>query len=120
MLNRIEGLPDNVVAFSASGQVTGEDYENALMPALGAAHEQHDKIRLLFELGEEFEGYEGEAAWDDAKVGLKYFTAFDKAAVVSDNHRVVRAVKTFGFMMPGEIRLFANSDLEAAKSWVTE
>ena len=34
MIEIIRGLPENVVAVSVSGEVTGEDYKNVLIPAI--------------------------------------------------------------------------------------
>lgn len=118
MIEQIKGLPGNVVGFNATGEVTGEDYETVLVPALAEAQDEHGKIRMLLFLGPEFEGYKAAAMWDDAKVGLKHFTHFEKTAIVTDNERVVRSIKTFGFMVPGEIQLFNNAGMEEAKSWI--
>jgi len=30
------------------------------------------------------------------------------------------AMKTFGFVMPGQVRVFGNSELAAARQWVSE
>ena len=118
MIEAIQGLPGNVVGFSASGKVTGEDYESVLIPALAAGHEKHGKLRMLFYIGAEVEGFEAAAMWDDAKVGLKHFTHFEKVAIVSDDQRIIRSIKTFGFMMPGEIELFGTDKMEDAKTWI--
>ena len=48
MIEIISGLPDSVVAFSAEGQITGQDYEEVIIPAIDAAFERHEKIRLLY------------------------------------------------------------------------
>jgi hypothetical protein len=34
MMQRIEGMPENVIAVTAHGSVTGEDYEKVLIPAI--------------------------------------------------------------------------------------
>ena len=57
--------------------------------------------------------------WDDAKVGLKHLTHFEKIAVVTDDKWIVRMVKAFGFMMPGEVSLFSNEQLAEAKAWIS-
>ena len=118
MIEEIQGLPGNVVGFSASGKVTGEDYETVLIPALAAAHEEHGKLRMLFNIGAEVEGFEAAAMWDDTKVGLKHFTHFEKVAIVSDDQRIIRSIKTVGFMMPGAIELFGTDKMEDAKNWI--
>ena len=119
MLKPIEGLPDNVVGLSAAGKITGEDYETVLLPLLKEKLESHDKIAFLFQLGPDYEGYKAAAAWDDAKVGLKHFADFERIAIVTNDKKIIRTIKTFGFMMPGEVRLFSNAELEEAKAWIS-
>ena len=71
-------------------------------------------------LGPEFEGYEADAVWEDAKLGFKTFTKFERIAVVTDTTWMRRSVKAFGWMMPGQVRTFDVAELDAARTWVTE
>jgi len=113
-------MPDNVVAASAVGKVTGDDYETVLIPLVEQKLDVYDKLRLLYYLGPEFSGYEAEAMWDDAKIGFAHFTSWEKVAVVTDDEWIRRSVKAFGFMMPGEVKLFGTEQLGEAKGWVAE
>ena len=120
MIDRLTGLPDNVVGFSARGQVTAEDYEQHVVPAVEQALVRHDKVRLLYQLGGEFEGFDLGAMWEDAKVGLSHLAAWERIAVVTDVDWIRMATKAFGFAMPGEVRVFSNAELGAARNWLTE
>ena len=120
MIELLQDLPDNVLALEASSKVTGDDYEKVIIPAVEARFEQFDKIRFLYHLGPDFTGFDAEAMWDDAKVGLKHLTHFEKIAVVTDVDWITRATKTFGFMMPGEVKVFTNAQLAEAKTWVSQ
>ena len=84
MIRLLPEMPAHVVAASASGQVTGEDYETILVPAIEKALQKHEKIRLLYQLGPEFRKFTTTALWDDAKVGFHHLTDFDRVAVVTD------------------------------------
>jgi len=120
MIQSIPDLPDNVVAVTATGEITAADYENIIMPAVDLAHEKHGKIRMLYQVESDMCDYTAGAMWDDAKVGLKHFTHFEKIAVVTDNSLISGGVKTFAFLMPGEVRIFSHSELEEAKSWIVD
>jgi hypothetical protein len=120
MIERIIDLPDNVLGFTATGEVTAEDYQAVLVPAIEEKLSSTKKVRLLYVLGEGFEGYTGAAAWEDAKVGLKHLTRFDRVAVVSDVDWIKHSVKVFGFVMPCEVRVFENDELQKAREWVSE
>ena len=120
MIELMQDVPENVVALTAKGKVTGDDYENVIIPAIEARLKDYDKIRLLYQIGPEYTGYEAEAMWDDAKVGMKHLTHFEKIAVVTDDTWMIRATKAFGFMIPGEVRLFSNAELAEAKTWISQ
>jgi len=118
MIRVIEGLPDNVVAVSGVGEVSSDDYISTLDRAIDAALEKHDKIRLLYVLGDDFDRYSGGAMWQDTKVGLSHWTSFEKIAVVTDEDWIENGVKAFGWMIPGEVKTFDDDDLDEAKAWI--
>jgi len=120
MLTIISDLPEGVLGLSASGEVTAEDYRKVLIPALEAKLTKHQQVRLLYVIGKEFGSYTGGAAWEDAKVGMKHLTSFQRVAVVTDVEPIAGMVKAFGFALPGEVRVFPNGQLEAARGWVSE
>jgi len=118
MIKVIDGLPDNIVGVTFSGNVSGEDYENVFLPMIQAAVVKHDKIRVLYHLDESFESYNFKAMFDDAKIGFEYWSSFEKIAVVSNVTWIRNSVKAFSFLMPGEINLFSNAELEKARVWL--
>jgi hypothetical protein len=120
VLERIQNLSENVLGFSAKGKVTGADYESVLIPAVEQVLTRQKKIRLLYWLGEDFSGFEMKAMWDDAKVGLQHLTAWERVAMVTDLEWIGTAIKAFGFVMPGQIRVFSNSELAEARRWLSE
>ena len=82
MIELMPGLPDNVVGFTATGEVRSEDYRDVLDPAVRESLTRHEKIQLLYILGTEFTGYSGAALWDDAVVGTEEVCDFDRRAGV--------------------------------------
>ena len=67
MLEPLSDLPDSVLGFRASGELTAEDYRTVLEPAVAAALKTRDKLRLLYILGEDLDGLSAGAAWQDTK-----------------------------------------------------
>jgi hypothetical protein len=120
MIEIIHDLPDRVLGFRAKGQITADDYHLVLVPALEEKLKQIKRVRLLYVLGEGFDGYTGGAAWEDTKVGMRHLAAFDRIAVVTDVDWVRKVVKAFGFTIPGEVRVFGNGELDGARAWVSE
>lgn len=118
MIERLEGFPDNVVAFAGKGQVTKQDYERVLAPEVARAFKKHRKVNFYYELGPQFKGVEAGAAWEDLKEGIRHFGGWDKMAVVTDVEWLKRLVTGFGLMTPGEVRVFPNAEQTVARAWV--
>jgi len=50
-------------------------------------------------------------------VGLRYRSAWERLAVVTDKDWIRHGVAAFSWVIPGEIRVFELSELELAKVW---
>ncbi len=120
MIEEITDLPEGTLGFKISGDVTGDDYDNVLTPAIDKAIEEYDRIRLLAQVGPDFEGYSLDAIWDDTKLGLRHWNGFERVAVVTDVGWIQMGVKAMAFMMPCPVQLFAISELDDAKRWLSE
>jgi hypothetical protein len=120
MVEKIPDLPEHVLGFRAKGTVTANDYESVIVPAVEAMFSRQTRVRFLYHLGEDFSKFEAAAMWDDAKLGLKHLTGWERIALVSDVEWIRAAVRVFGIAMPGEIRVFHNRELAEATRWVSE
>ena len=120
MLTTIKGLPPNVLAIEAVDRVRAEDYTSVLVPALENILAKHSKARLLYVLGDSFDEFSIGAGWEDAKLGARHFTDFERVAVVTENEAIRAMVKAFGFAMPGEVRVYESDEFEDAKRWIAE
>jgi len=120
MIRLINGLADNAVGFEAVGEVRAGDYRSVLDPAIDAALEEHDRIRLLYVLGDDFDGYSGGAMWEDTKIGLSRWPKFERIALVTDHKGYEDGVKAFAWMVPCEIKVYAVADRDKAEAWVAE
>lgn len=120
MIETITGLPDHVLGFKAVGQVTGEDYETTIIPAVLAMSERLTHVRLLYQLGPELEGFDAKAMLDDALLGVSRYTAWERVAVVTDEVWIRMGVQALHFVMPGHFRLFHVAEAEKAKAWLSE
>ncbi len=120
MIEEIDGRPEGTLEFKIAGRVTGADYDKVLVPAIEAALEQHDRIRLLCQVGPGFEGYDLEAAWDDARLGLRHWSGFDRIAIVTNVAWISSMVRALGFALPCPIADFALDELKEARLWLGE
>ena len=120
MIEQISGLPANVLGFTATGMVTAEDYETVIIPAVEERFTRQKKVRLLYHIGEEAEGFEPGAMWDDTKLGMKHITGWERIAIVTDIEWVRLAIRVFAFGMPCEVRVFGNAEMARAVHWIGE
>jgi hypothetical protein len=120
MLKLINDLPENVLGVSASGKITGAEYEAILIPALDEKLKTNKKLRMLYQLGNDFTGFDLGAMYDDAKIGLKHMSVWDRIALVSDHEMINSFAKFFDHLMACELRIYKNDELDKAKEWVSE
>lgn len=120
MIRILRGMPPGVLGLEAVDDVEKEDYENVILPAVNQAIAAHGKVRLVYVLGPEFDDYEGEAVWEDLKLGASHPASFERIAVVTDARWAGQAVKIFSVLWPGQARAFPLSELESAKRWAAE
>jgi len=121
VIERIEDMPEGTMGFRFTGKITPADYEDVLIPGIKEMVDGGE-VRCLCELGEEFDGYEAAAMWEDFKTGAHYairdHSVWSRLAIVTDIDWIGHMVALFGWLSPGELKLFAASDGDAAKSWV--
>ncbi len=118
MIERLDGFPDDVLAFVCKGHVTKADYDSVLVPAVDKALTGPGKISLYYEIAADFTGFDPGAMWADTKVGLAHLTRWQKIAVVTDVDWIGHMVSMFGFMMPADVKVFARADAGKARDWI--
>jgi hypothetical protein len=116
MLERIES-PENVVAFRAVGKVEKADYEETLDPAVAEMIDSRDEIRFVYVLGDDFDGYSIAAGWEDTKLGIGHVSKWKRIAVVTNHDSIRHAVGLFGWMVPGDVKVFPLQEQSAAMEW---
>ena len=123
MVERIDGLPEGVLGFRLTGKLSRDEYHELMKPIL-AALERGEKLKLLVELPDDFAGLDLGALWEDMKaagsVGLKHRSAWQRFALVTDKDWVRHGVSAFGWVSPGELRVFEPGEREQAVAWVSE
>ena len=77
---------------------------------------------MLVLLDTDSAGLEPGALWENLKAGVQlgigHRSSWERVAVVTDLEWVRRATELFGWLSPGEIKVFPLNELEAAKAWV--
>jgi hypothetical protein len=121
MVESIAGVPTGVMGFRLTGKLTRDEYLSLLQPVYDAL-ERGEKLRLLIVLPEEFDGLDLGALREDLRaagsVALKHRDAWERMALVTDKDWVRHGVSAFGWLSPGELRVFDSGEEEQATAWV--
>ena len=121
MIELLKHMPAGTIGFRVTGEIEREDYDDVLVPALQQALEANGSLRTLYVI-DDVEEMEAGALWADAKLGfdlgVRHHHAWVRSAIVTDTEWMVRAVRLFAWMIPGEARVFSMAELGSAKDWV--
>jgi len=118
MIHALDGLPDGVLGFAASGKLTAHDYTDVLAPALEAASAGGAHLRVLLDFTGEFDGMEGGAVWQDVRMGVSQWRAWERIALVTDHEWMRDGLSMFAWAVPGEVRAFPSKERDAAVDWL--
>jgi hypothetical protein len=119
MIEQIQGLPAGTLGFMAHGQVSADDYERVLVPDVEAAFALNRKLRLMYVTADDFTGFDPGAMWDDAKLGARHFSGWDRVALVTDVPWLRGTFTAFSFAIPAKVGLFSGAEIEEATRWIT-
>jgi hypothetical protein len=120
MIEVLDGMPEGVIGFRATGHVTGEEYKDVLLPAMEAQVEAGE-VRMVYVIGPGFEKFEAGAMLQDSKAGVRlgigHHSAWKRSAIVTDEEWIVKAFHGFAWMAPGEVATFGLDEVDAAADW---
>lgn len=119
MIEQIHNLPENMVGFRSSGEVTKDDFE-IVHSKVAKLVEKTDKLNYLLYLEDSPANFTIGAWMSDALLGIKNITKWNRAAIISDSETVDKFTTVFSKIMPGEFKVFQKNDLERAIDWTSE
>lgn len=117
MITIINDAPENVAAFNAIGDVTKEDFENLVIPYVKNKVEQFDELNYLLYLDTDLSNFTMGAWLQDALLGIKNLSKWNRAAIVTDKEGVQNFTDIFSVLMPGEFKSFPKENLYNALYW---
>ena len=118
MISRLDGLPEGVIGFEASGKIAAEDYRDVVLPAIEEAAKTGG-VRFLIVM-RDFGGISGGAVWQDLKIGIEHLRSWKRIALVTDIGWMTHATDLFGWMTPGETKTFPLAEKDEAIHWVAQ
>ena len=120
MIEVIQGLPSHVTGFRATGKVTKDDYHNVINPYVKKVVTANGKVSYLLVLNTPLKNYTAGAWIEDALLGLRYFTKWNRLAIVTEKNGIKKFTDFFGKFIPAKTKGFKTENLSAAKEWVSQ
>lgn len=117
VIEHIEDLPTGCIGMRVSGLFTIEDFTGTVEIQIDKVTAQHEQLRLVLHLGEQFEGF-GEGAWGELTDEIRQ-THFLKGAVVTDDGHISTALNVMKWGLHGHLRTFHNREFDKAVQWVS-
>ena len=119
MIEALHELPPGVTGVRVSGQVSGEEMRE-FRPTWEKLVDTGE-VRFVEVIDDDYTGFGPGGLIEDWKLSwgslLSHHSALKRIAVVTDKEWMIHAIHALAWMVPGEIKVFALDDLDAAKQW---
>lgn len=119
MLQHLTDTPPYVAGFKGTGKITWDDFKHVAAPVIDQVAENYKKINFLMVLETDIGNMTAGAWTQDMLTGIKHLSKWNRMAIVSDQENVRTLSEASGKIMPGEVKAYPLSQLEAAKAWVS-
>ncbi|MCK9374899.1 MAG: STAS/SEC14 domain-containing protein [Syntrophobacterales bacterium] len=116
----LEILPEsegNIVGVKATGTFDRQEFHEILMPHLRSMITEHGRVRLLFCLEEDFQGFDLEAIKNEA-LNSEHQNDFQKIAVVGGSWWLNLQMSLVAPFLNGALRNFSRAELPDAWVWI--
>lgn len=120
MIEELDNMPVNTVGFRAIDDVTKEDFEHIVIPAVNRQIKEFGELNYLMIIDTSLKNWTAGAWVKDALVGLQNLTKWHRAAILTDAELINHFTDVVSWLVPGEFKGFKISELEEAQKWVTE
>ncbi len=118
MITILSDIPQNVVAFKATGTITKEDFQKIVTPTVEALIKKTGQINFLLYLDTDIDNFTIGAWFEDAMLGLKNLLKWKRAAIVTDSKNIIAFTKIFSLLLPSEFKGFSKESYDEALLWV--
>ncbi|MBA3681169.1 MAG: STAS/SEC14 domain-containing protein [Bacteroidetes bacterium] len=119
MITQIENLPETMVGFKASGDITEKDFTNVVMPKVAEQIQKTGKLNYMLVLETPISHFTAGAWFKDAIMGIKHLSKWNRAAIVSDVEGIRKFTDMFSIIMHGEFKGFDHNHLQDAIDWTS-
>ncbi len=120
MIQQLIDTPNTMVGFKATHDVTKEDFDKIVLPAVAELVQRTDKLNYLLVIDTPLKNFTIGAWLKDAMLGLNNLNKWNRAAIVSESEGITNITEVFSKVVPGEFRCYTHNELDEAIQWVGE
>lgn len=119
MISQLKNIPNTMVGFRASHEVTKEDFDLVVLPAVAELVQRTDELNYMLVLDTPLKNFTIGAWIKDAMLGLNNLSKWNRVAIVSDSESLNTFTNIFSKVVPGEFRGYTPDELNEAVNWVS-
>jgi hypothetical protein len=119
MIKQLTNVPNTMVGFRATNEVTKEDFDTVVLPAVSELVQRIDELNYLLVLDTPLKSFTVGAWMKDAMLGLNNLNKWNRAAIVTDSDQIKIFTDLFSKVVPGEFKGFSKDQLQDAIDWTS-
>ncbi|MCD8739870.1 STAS/SEC14 domain-containing protein [Mucilaginibacter roseus] len=120
MLKQIDDLPGHVLGVHAKGNVTRQDIKTILEPAVNNLVKVYGGLNYILLAESSIWEYTTGAMFAYLFLILRYYTKWNKVAVVADDKGIQMFTSAFRFLIPGVSKRFRFVQMDKAIQWIAK
>jgi len=120
MIKELRNIPNTMVGFVVSDEVTKEDFDSVVLPAVQELVQRTNKLNYLLVVDTSLKNFQLGAWLRDAMLGLNNIDTWNRASIVSDSEGIKWLTELFSKVVPGQFKGFEHNDFDKAIKWASE
>ena len=120
MIKQMIDVPNTMVAFEATNDITKENFDNVVVPAVAELMQRTDKLNYLLVLDTPLRNFTIGAWISDLELGISNLAKWNRVGIVTDVESIKKFTDLFSKVVPGEFKGFSHKELKEAIDWVGE
>lgn len=108
-----------MVGFRASMEVTKDDFDQVVLPAVTELVQRTNELNYMLVLDTPLKNFTTGAWIKDALLGLNNLTKWNRVAIVGDSESLNTFTNMFSKIVPGEFKGYSPDEFKEAVEWVS-
>lgn len=118
MITEIKNISENIVAFKASGTISGEDFATTLIPAIQQHKIARKEFNYMLVLEHDLSNFT--LVWwiKSLWMAVRDWSSWKRCAIISDLEGLKNFSNETCKEIPGELRIYPHQQIDEAVRWL--